>query len=430
VIASFERLGAVYDAVRGLAHASIPAYAFAPTNSVTTTIVVGSYQGAPTSQVIGDNVVPSQVVHARSDDAVPLSADLTFSIPPQISRPILGNLTINSGFGPRIHPVTGQQSFHPALDIDTSSEPVFPVSAGTVVASGPQTPCTLVNGVCMTGFGHRVRIDHGNGFTSVYAHLQPQGLPVVGSQLTLNTQIGTSDTTGTATGDHLHLEYRVNGNAIDPELFIDQQDADGYLEELSVVALVNGQAVEPTRQTILGAQVSGNSASFRYQAQLDLVPLHLTVGSTNQLSIVLQNPNGTSANIATVPLTIEPPCNTCETCVDGECVPKECGNCAACDPNTGLCVAQQNCCPTGTSGCDTPTGIVCCGFPLSCCAGTGCHDPTSSVCCGAGGICGLNTTCCNRSDGGVSCCTPDTKCCPTGCCPSNTVCCATGCCPP
>lgn len=306
IISSYERLGAIYDSIRSVAYASIPPHAFTPANSVTTSIVVGSYAGAPTTQVTGNNTVPSQAVQATPNQVLPLAADLTFSIPPQIGNPLQAALTVNDDFGPRLHPITGQPSFHSGIDLDTNSQPVYSALPGTAVASGPQSPCTLVNGVCMTGFGHRVRIDHGNGLTTVYAHLEPDGLPAVGSQVTANTQIGTSDTTGTATGDHLHFEYRINGNPVDPILFTAQQDAARYLVDLSVVALVNGQSVEATRRSVSGAQVTGNTALFPYQAQLDLVPLQLPSGSTNQLSIVVQNASGASATIVTVPLTINP----------------------------------------------------------------------------------------------------------------------------
>ena len=296
VIANFERLGASYDPLRSIAYVNLPPYAFTPTNSVTTSIVIGSYQNASTSQVTGENIVPSEAVHAAANEVVPLSVDLSFSIPPQIENPLHAALTVNSDFGTRVHPVTGQISFHSGVDLDTDTQAVYPILAGTVITSGPQTPCTLVNGVCMTGFGHRVRIDHGNGIISVYGHLLPEGLPAVGTQVTTDAQIGTSDTTGTATGDHLHLEYRIDGHPVDPMLFIDQQNTDVYFGDLSVIALVNGDAIDATCREVSGAQVTDNLALFQYQAQLDLVPLQLSAGSTNQLSIVVQNANGASVN--------------------------------------------------------------------------------------------------------------------------------------
>ena len=299
IISSFERLGATFDPVSGLAHANLPPHAFTPANSVTTTIIAGSYPNAPATQVVANIIEPSQPVEAKPNESIALRADLSFSIPPQVASPLAGALTVNSDFGSRIHPITGQASFHTDVDYDTSSQPVYATAADTVVASEPQVPCTLVNRVYMTGFSHRVRIDHGNGITTVYAHLEPDGLSAVGSQIAAGGQIGISDTTGTATGDHLHFEYRLNGNPLDPELFMNQQNAAQYLQDLSVVALINGQAVDATRRTV-------NGAAFTYQSQLDLVPLQLHAGSMNQLSLVVQNASGASAPIVTVPLRIDP----------------------------------------------------------------------------------------------------------------------------
>ncbi|OFW29327.1 MAG: hypothetical protein A3J28_00915 [Acidobacteria bacterium RIFCSPLOWO2_12_FULL_60_22] len=306
-ISTFERLGAAYDPIRGLARASLPAHAFSPSNSVTTYIAVGSYTNAPTTTVVATNIIPTDTVRAAPYGTVLLAANLTFSVPPQVENPLHANMNVTSDFGPRLDPFTGQPSFHAGLDLDTSAQPVYPVAAGRVCASGPQVPCPNVDaaGVCQSGLGHRVRIDHSNALVdctspvTVYGHLQPENLPAVGTQVTTATQIGTSGDTGAATGDHLHLEYRVNGAPVDPFLFIGQQNVAGYLQNLSGVAIVNGTNIEATRRQV-------NSSPFTYQGILDLVPLALPVGSTNQLSIAVQNTAGASANITTVPLMIDP----------------------------------------------------------------------------------------------------------------------------
>lgn len=80
VIASYWRMRASYDPIKGMAYINLPPEAFTPTNSVTTNIIVGSYPNAPTSQIRSNNIIPSQTVEARPNDVVPLSADITFSI--------------------------------------------------------------------------------------------------------------------------------------------------------------------------------------------------------------------------------------------------------------------------------------------------------------------------------------------------------------
>lgn len=301
VMSRFERLGASYDSIRGIAYANISPYAFTPSNSVTANIIIGSYKDAPTSQVTGDNIVPAQAVNANSNDVVPLSADLTFSIPPPISNPLHTALfppTRNMDFGPRISS-DGQPSFHRGVDLNPSPDapnvPVYSILAGTVTAPGP--------GVGTGESGIRIWIDHGNGLKSFYCHLSKY--LVSEGTVDTNKQIGISGNTGCdPCGDHLHLEYHINGKPVDPMLFINGNQ-DQYLNDLSVVALVNGNAIEATRQQVSGAQVTGSSAFLQYQSQLDLLPLQLHGGSTNQLSIVVQcGANGASSQITTVPLTI------------------------------------------------------------------------------------------------------------------------------
>ena len=65
------------------------------------------------------------------------------------------------------------------------------------------------------GYGNHVIIDHGNGFTTLYAHLASfrvqQGQTVV-----KGVPIGVMGSTGRSTGAHLHFEIRQNGKALSP----------------------------------------------------------------------------------------------------------------------------------------------------------------------------------------------------------------------
>lgn len=149
-------------------------------------------------------------------------------------------------------------------------------------------------GLCKTGYGYRVIIDHGNGLKSLYAHLRTDGLPAVGQEVLMDV-IGKSDTSGATTGPHLHLEYLVDGQRVDPMDFIGQALP---IEGLSVVALVNGVAIEETRRQV-------NSEYFYYTAALDLVPLGLLSGSSHTLAITIENEAGTRINLISVQLIIE-----------------------------------------------------------------------------------------------------------------------------
>ena len=64
--------------------------------------------------------------------------------------------------------------------------------------------------------GNYVVIDHGNGYTTTYAHLQDMTVDI-GQPVNIGDQIGTVGATGMATGPCLHLELRLNGEPLDPE---------------------------------------------------------------------------------------------------------------------------------------------------------------------------------------------------------------------
>jgi hypothetical protein len=67
--------------------------------------------------------------------------------------------------------------------------------------------------------GNEVVVDHGNGITSVYGHMNSTSVSE-GQQVDENTVLGYEGTTGVSTGVHLHFEVRINGVAHDPHEFI------------------------------------------------------------------------------------------------------------------------------------------------------------------------------------------------------------------
>ena len=62
-------------------------------------------------------------------------------------------------------------------------------------------------------------IDHGGDLTTVYAHLSKIDT-AEDAKVTRQTVIGRVGSTGVATGNHLHFEVRVNGNAVDPMKYL------------------------------------------------------------------------------------------------------------------------------------------------------------------------------------------------------------------
>lgn len=89
--------------------------------------------------------------------------------------------------------------------------------AGTpIYAAGPGRVASVQH--LATSYGNHVRVDHGGGLQTLYAHMQRTGA-TPGQTVAARTPIGTVDSTGNSTGDHLHFEVR-RGGAIDPRAFM------------------------------------------------------------------------------------------------------------------------------------------------------------------------------------------------------------------
>jgi len=117
------------------------------------------------------------------------------------SWPVSGAVT--SSYGPRS--LLPGESFHTGIDIAVpEGTPVRATASGTVRFVGNTD-----------GYGLRIEIDHGNGVTTLYAHLSLADV-VPGQRVERGQVIGKSGNTGASTGPHLHYEIRQNGKAIDP----------------------------------------------------------------------------------------------------------------------------------------------------------------------------------------------------------------------
>lgn len=116
------------------------------------------------------------------------------------------------GSGQFIWPASGGLAqyfswYHPAIDIDNlGGGPIYAADSGTVTVSGwPDN----------YGYGNRIVIDHGNGFSTLYAHLSAMYVSP-GQNISKGDVIGVMGSTGRSSGTHLHLEIRQNGVALNP----------------------------------------------------------------------------------------------------------------------------------------------------------------------------------------------------------------------
>jgi murein DD-endopeptidase MepM/ murein hydrolase activator NlpD len=114
---------------------------------------------------------------------------------------------VSSGFGSRIHPISGSRRMHTGIDIAASTgTPVRAASDGIVVKSSVGW-----NG----GYGNIVIIDHGSGITTLYGHNSSLAA-AVGGGVKRGDVIAYVGSTGNSTGPHCHFEVRVNGMPQNP----------------------------------------------------------------------------------------------------------------------------------------------------------------------------------------------------------------------
>ncbi|MEQ9209075.1 MAG: M23 family metallopeptidase, partial [Pseudomonadales bacterium] len=117
---------------------------------------------------------------------------------------------IASRFGRRPDPFTGRLTFHAGVDFTTgkAGSDINTVAAGVVTWSGPRS-----------GYGLMVEVNHGNGFTTRYAHAEKL-LVDVGDVVKKNQNIALVGSTGRSTGPHVHFEVYKNGRVVDPAAYI------------------------------------------------------------------------------------------------------------------------------------------------------------------------------------------------------------------
>ena len=98
-------------------------------------------------------------------------------------------------------------SGHLAIDIAAGEgAPIYAADSGVV---------TMAQGGDNYGYGNVIQIDHGNGYSTLYAHLSVIGVSQC-SSVYAGQWIGSAGSTGNSTGAHLHFEVRLNGGFINP----------------------------------------------------------------------------------------------------------------------------------------------------------------------------------------------------------------------
>ena len=126
-----------------------------------------------------------------------------------VRRPVNGEIDLTSTFGVRVDPFLHVPAMHTGLDFRGNvGDPIRATAAGKVVSAG-----------WSGGYGKMVEVDHGNGLATRYGHLSEIDV-YVGDTVRIGEIVGRLGSTGRSTGPHLHYETRVDGEAVDPQKFL------------------------------------------------------------------------------------------------------------------------------------------------------------------------------------------------------------------
>ncbi len=118
--------------------------------------------------------------------------------------PVPGNTYVSSSYGWRF----GGTDFHTGIDITMSGaygKPIVASKSGVVKSVGWQP----------AGYGNYLIIDHGDGYSTLYAHCSSIAVGT-GQQVSQGQTIAYIGSTGWSTGPHCHFEIRINGQHTNP----------------------------------------------------------------------------------------------------------------------------------------------------------------------------------------------------------------------
>lgn len=121
--------------------------------------------------------------------------------------PVPGFNTITSQFGMRMHPILGYEKLHDGTDIwgsGINGTPIHAAYAGTVILAQNYW-----------GYGNCVKIDHGGGVVTLYAHASAI-LVSVGQKVNAGDTIALVGSTGNSTAPHLHFSLIIKGEFVNP----------------------------------------------------------------------------------------------------------------------------------------------------------------------------------------------------------------------
>lgn len=123
--------------------------------------------------------------------------------------PLAWSNGVTSAYGQRVHPIYGYNGFHYGVDLGAGmNTAIYATKSGTVTAS-----------TYGEANGYYVTINHGDGYSSLYAHMVSNEVSV-GDYVKQGDLIGHVGTSGWSNGPHLHFEILYNGSNVNPMNYI------------------------------------------------------------------------------------------------------------------------------------------------------------------------------------------------------------------
>jgi len=162
-------------------------------------------------KVLGMDTQEDEALESRLDTAA-INSSMRVAMLTQIPNGApVKNARISSGYGKRVHPITGKVKIHRGQD--------FAVNRGTPIYA-PADGAIEVTRASNKGSGNFIRILHTYGFSSSYSHMSKFAVKR-GDFVKKGDLIGYSGNTGLSSGPHLHYEVRFVGRSLDPKPFMD-----------------------------------------------------------------------------------------------------------------------------------------------------------------------------------------------------------------
>lgn len=139
-----------------------------------------------------------------------------------------------SGYGWRLDPFTKARKFHKGMDFTSPrGTPIYSTGDGRVIRRDNSA----------SGYGKHVRIDHGFGYVTLYAHLSKYNVKR-GQRVKRGDLIGYVGSTGRSQAPHLHYEVRYNENAVNPINFYYGDLSPEEFREMLQMASQEGQSLD------------------------------------------------------------------------------------------------------------------------------------------------------------------------------------------